>query len=89
MKTAAVIMTALLLAGCAATLPADPSKMTAEQLKETIKDKSATIACATVQTPYKGNTALVNLDKGVLAVGEVTIDSDCKITIKNDKPAAK
>lgn len=75
---------ALLLTGCA-TIPGDPSKMTAEQLREVVKDKSATLGCATVQTPYKGNTVFLNLDAGVLKVGEVTVDSDCKITIRNDR----
>ena len=78
----------LALSGCA-TLPGDPAMMTAEQLREVVKDKTATVGCATVQTPYKGNTVFVNLDKGVLQVGEVTISSDCTITIKNDRPSVK
>jgi len=75
----------LVLAGCA-TIPGDPSQMTAEQIKEAVKDKSATVGCATVQTPYKGNTILMNLDKGVLQVGEITVTPECQITIKNAPP---
>ena len=77
-----VALLALLLTGCA-TLPGDPAKMTAEQLRETVKDKSANVSCATVQTPYKGNAVFLNLDKGVLAVGEISIDAECKVTIRN------
>jgi len=82
-----LLAVALAVTGCAgARLPADPSKMTAEQLREMVKDKAATLGCATVQTPYKGNTVLLNLDAGVLKVGRVTVKSDCEITIENDKP---
>ena len=74
---------ALLLAGCATTLPMDPTHMTPEQIKEAVKDKSASVGCVTIQTPYKGNSVIMNLDKGVLAVGEISIDAECKVTIRN------
>ena len=72
----------LVLGGCA-TIPGNPSSMSPEQIKEAVKDKSASVGCATVQTPYKGNALLLNLDAGVLKVGELTVASDCTITIKN------
>ena len=77
------VLVAVVLAGCATTLPMDPRQMTPEQIKEAVKDKSASIGCVTIQTPYKGNSVLLNLDKGVLAVGKVSIDAECKVTIEN------
>jgi hypothetical protein len=82
------LVLALLVAGCA-TIPGDPSKMTAEQIKEAVKDKSYTMGCATVETPYKGNTILLNLDRGVLppgSYGTITIGRDCSVTITSGRP---
>ena len=80
---ALVIAAALIFGGCATTLPMNPADMTADQIKEAVKDKSASVGCVTIQTPYKGNSVFLNLDKGVLAVGEITISADCIVTIKN------
>jgi starvation-inducible outer membrane lipoprotein len=78
-----ILFVALLLAACA-NLPADPSKMTAEQLTAWAKDKNANIACST----YKGlyGTGVVNyvvLDKGIVVNGTVVLDPECKVTITN------
>jgi len=78
-----VLAVILLGFGGCATIPGNPSSMSPEQIKEAVKDKSASVGCATVQTPYKGNALLLNLDAGVLKVGELTVASDCTITIKN------
>ena len=88
MKTGAIVLLALGFAGCA-TLPVDPSKMTAKQLREVVKDKSATLGCATIETPYKGNTIFLNVDKDVLKVGKITVGRDCTVTIENGPPAPK
>ena len=79
-----LIFCTLLLTGCM-TLPADPAKMSPEQLKEWAKDKNANIACGTYLSPYgKGVGTYVVLDKGVVFNGTVSVDSECKVTIQND-----
>jgi len=76
----AVITASFLLGGCA-TLPGNPEKMSADQLKELVKDKNANVGCATVQTPYKGNVVYMVLDKSVVVNGTLTVKSDCEISI--------
>lgn len=79
-----LVLLAGALAGCA-TLPGNPADMTAEQLREMIRDKSASVGCATVGTPYRGNVVYLNLDKGVLNFGgTISVDSECKVTIVSD-----
>lgn len=75
------------LGGCAGvTLPADPSSMTADQLRELVKDKNANIACIVAHTPYgKGHASLVVLDKGIIPKGLITVDDACKVTISNQE----
>lgn len=79
----------LALAGCA-QLPADPSKMSPEQIKEWVRDKNASISCGKVNTPY-GPTVLtyVTLDKSVIFEGVVTVDAECKVSITNDSRKVK
>ncbi len=79
----------LLLAGCA-QLPADPSKMSPEQIKEFVKDKNASVSCGKVNTPY-GPTVLiyVTLDKAVIFEGQVSVNPDCQVTITNDNRKTK
>ncbi len=89
MKLVALALLAL-IAGCA-QIPADPSKMTAEQLSAWAKDKNANIACSTYKGVY--GTGVVNyvvLDKGIVVNGTVVLDSECKVTITNSatKPAS-
>jgi len=73
----------LLLAGCV-SLPADPTKMSAEQLREWVKDKNANISCgSTISTLGKFGVVSVVIDKGLVPNGAVTVDADCKITITN------
>jgi hypothetical protein len=71
------------LTGCAGlTIPADPARMTAEQLREWRKDSNANVTCVRANTPY-GNvvTVFVVLDKGVVPAGTVTVDEGCKTTV--------
>lgn len=76
-----------LLGGCM-SLPADPSKMSAEQLKEWVKDKNATVGCVIANTPYgRGVGVFVNMDKGIVPNGALSVDSECKISIQNATPA--
>ena len=82
-----VMIAALLLAGCA-SLPANPSSMTPEQLKEWVKDKNANLGCGVVNSPYgRGVMVYVVLDKGLIVNGQVVIDDQCKVTISNSIPA--
>lgn len=75
----------LLTVAACAQLPADPSKMSPEQIHEWIKDKNASVSCGKVNTPY-GPTVLtyVTLDKAVILTGTVQVDSECKVTISNE-----
>lgn len=83
------VVVVLALTGCATTLPMDASRMTPEQIKEAVKDKSANIGCVSIKAPYPGNSVLVNLDKGILTVGEVTVTPDCTVTIRNEPTAPR
>jgi len=79
------------LSGCV-SLPVDPTKMSAEQLKEWAKDKNANIVCGIVNSPYgRGIATYVVLDKTVIFNGTVTVDGECKVSITNDssKPTGK
>lgn len=73
----------LLLVGCA-NMPADPAKMTAEQLKEWVRDKNANISCGVYNSPYgKGVMTYVVLDKGTIVNGSVSVDNECKVIIQS------
>lgn len=71
-----------LLGGCAGTLPADPAKMSPDQLKAAAKDKNAAVACSNGKTAA-GNVTLVyvNLDQAVRLGSTATVEADCKTTI--------
>ncbi len=78
-----VLLVALLSAGCLA-LPANPEKMTPEQIKEWTKDKSIAATCTTINSPYgRGIVVHVGMDKGVVQSGSLTVDDQCKIQILN------
>jgi len=92
-RTAPIIAAALLVAGCA-TSPTgyDPSRLTAEQLKAVVADKSTTVSCGLMTGTYgRGVVVYVNLDSArTLAHGTVTVDGECKtaVTIEPPAPAA-
>jgi starvation-inducible outer membrane lipoprotein len=79
----AACATAMILAGCT-TLPADPAKMTPEQLREYAKDRNASVTCVQARNAT-GTVAMisVSLDKAVLTSGSVVVkpSSDCEATI--------
>lgn len=76
---------AAIFAGCAGTLPADPSKMTAEQLKAAAADRSAMAACTIVNSPWGvGRTIYVQLDQKTIPTGSVTVAADCSVTINSE-----
>lgn len=75
-----MVVCAVVLGGCAAggTMLADPSKMSAEQLKEFAKLKEANVWCVVANTPYgKGSSVAINTDKNV--AGTLKVDDACKI----------
>jgi ABC-type Fe3+-hydroxamate transport system substrate-binding protein len=89
MNRAMLLITALLVGCAGTTVPADPTKMSAEQLREWVKDRNANISCAIINSVY-GRSTLVyaNLDRSVVVNGTVSVDSECKVTITNAAKAA-
>jgi starvation-inducible outer membrane lipoprotein len=78
------LLAPLLLSACL-SIPANPEKMTPEQLREWAKDKNANIACSTASNIYgRGIVSYVVIDKGTLQTSAVSVDGECKITIQND-----
>lgn len=85
-----LILLIALLAGCAGTMPADPTHMSPEQLAAMAKDRSASAACTVVNSPWGvGRTIYVQLDKATIPSGNVTVGPDCTVTITADPAAAK
>lgn len=80
----------LLVAACAANMPADPTKMSPEQLKEWVKDKNAYVTCASMKN-MSGNVTLMsaNLDKGTVVGGTVTVSPDCTTVITSEPKDTK
>lgn len=77
-----VAFAAAALAGCANQVPADPTHMTPEQIKELAKDKSASAACTVVNSPWGvGRTIFVQFDKSTSPNGTVTVGADCTVTL--------
>lgn len=85
---ACIAVTALIV-GCAA-LPADPAKMSPDQLKAAAKDKNAAVACSNGKTAA-GNVTLVyvNLDQAVRLGSTATVEADCKTTITTTSQPAQ
>lgn len=82
---AALLVLALALAGCS-TLGAN--NMSAEQLTAAAKDKNASAVCATGTGPWgKVTSVFVNVDKASINSGQITVDSECKITVSTAKAA--
>jgi hypothetical protein len=87
MKITFSILALLVLTACAAN---GYQNMTPEQIAATAKMKDANINCVIIASPWgKGVTTFLNLDKGVLPVGTITVDSECRITIRNQEPAPR
>ena len=78
------LATVVLLAGCAAgvTLPADPSRMTPQQISAIVRDKTASASCAVANGPWgRGSAIFISLDEAPKFSGTVTIGPDCTSTI--------
>ena len=85
MRALALARLALALRGCASMLGTAPvQEMTAKQLHEFAKIKDAAITCINIGTPWGRQSALfLNVDKGVVINGALTVDPDCKATMTN------
>lgn len=88
MKIVGIFAVAAALGGCMGSLPANPTVMSADQLREWVKDKNANISCLVANSPYgKGNAMVLVLDKGVVVPnGTLSVDDSCKVSITNNKP---
>lgn len=76
------------LTGCAGLNSIPFDKMSAEAIKEVAKIKDAGITCVSLGTPWGRQSALfLNVDKGVITSGAVTVDPDCKASVTNTPPA--
>lgn len=76
-----VIILSALLTGCAAHVPGDPSRMTAEQLGALARDKSAVISCITVSTLAADTTAVYAQIDLIKRGQSVSIGADCSVQI--------
>ena len=80
----------VLALGACTTLPADPTHMTPEQLKEWARDKSASVSCVVARNAT-GTVAMstTNLDKASIPGGSLTVKpgNDCETIIVADPKA--
>lgn len=85
-KTFPHLSIVLLIAGCAGQIPADPSKMTAEQLKALAADRSAIAACTLINGPWGvGRTILVQLDRAAIVGGGISVGADCTVQLQAEQ----
>lgn len=78
------------LTACAGTIPADPTKMSAEQLRALAADRSATASCSIVNSPWgRGTVTYVQLDRATVPAGEVSIGPDCVVTVRAEPAPAR
>lgn len=79
----ASLTAALTLAACT-SIPGDPSKMDAAQLKEWAKDNKGVAGCMNGKTAAGNVTAVyVSMDQTKNIDGTMTIEPDCRVTISN------
>lgn len=61
--------------------------MTKEQIEAAAKSKDAGATCTRVNTPWgPATTVYLNVDKGVVQSGNVTVGPDCTISFANQQP---
>lgn len=86
MMRAPLVAIAAACCGCT-TMPADPVRMSPEQLREWSKDKGVVAQCVLVTTPWGPQRSLsVSLDKSVIAAGSVGASPECEIRIQLETP---
>lgn len=80
-----ILALALALAGCA-QLPANPTEMSPEQLREWIRDKNAAVSCGRVNTPWGPQTFVYwNVDNSKNLEGTLIVKPDCETSYTNSK----
>lgn len=84
-----IVTLAVTMLGCANVLPADPTKMSPEQLKAAAKDKNAAVACSNGKTAA-GNVTLVyvNLDQAMRLGSSAVVEPDCRVTLSTTSQPA-
>jgi hypothetical protein len=88
-RALAIMAACAALAGCASA-PADPSKLSADQLRALAADRSALASCSTTNTPWGPfRTTLVQLDRATIPAGEVSIGADCTVTVRTQAAPAR
>lgn len=84
-----IALPALLLAACASTLPADPAKMDAAQIKAWAADNKGLAVCINGKTAAGNVTSTyVSLDQVKAIEGSVTVETDCRIVMSSSGKAA-
>jgi PBP1b-binding outer membrane lipoprotein LpoB len=80
-----IVIVLLLLSGCAGVQ--GYQSMSPEQLAAMAKMKDATVNCIKGSTVWTGPyfVVMVQLDKGVIPEGGITVDGDCKVSMTNSK----
>lgn len=79
------ILAAAGISGCG-TLFGGGQSLTADQINAMGKDKNANAICITASGPWgKAVTTYVVVDKSVLNTGSFGVDTDCKVTMQNEK----
>ncbi len=79
------VLVVLMLSGCA-SLFGSGQTLSAEQITAMGKDKNANAICITASGPWgKAITTYVVVDKSVLNTGTFGVDTDCKVTMQNEK----
>ena len=77
MRAVTILALAVTLTGCAAS--AGYRNMTPEQIREAVKDKSATVNCVVLNTPYgRGVDVFMSVDRSVLASGSIKVSDQCQ-----------
>ena len=83
-----IVIAAISLTACTSMGGGGLAGMSAEHITASAKIKDASIACTRATTIYGSVTSLwVNLDKGVIPNGGVTVSPDCASVTINNAPA--
>lgn len=88
MAVVAGALIAAALGGCGVTPIVDYKGMTAEQIRELVKDKAMAGNCIVANTPYgRGVTTYLAVDKSVVSNGgSISVDEQCKWTFTQGAP---
>lgn len=87
-RTTLFAFAVLALAGCISGCATQGYQgMTSDQIAALAKMKDANVNCVKGSTPLTGSfiTVFVNLDKGVIPDGGISVDGDCKVVLTNTR----